>query len=111
MGVGFCALSNMAHQNITALIYDRRGRIISVGQNSYIKTHTLQAKHAKKVGQPEKQYLHAEVHAITRCKDLRKAHKIFVARYNKNGEPMLAKPCEVCMSAIKASGIKFIEHT
>lgn len=101
----------MAQQTITALIYDRRGRIISVGQNSYIKTHTLQARHAKKVGQPEKQFLHAEVHAITKCKDLRKAYKIFVARYNKYGEPMLAKPCEVCMSAIQSSGIKFIEHT
>lgn len=101
----------MSHHQVTALIYDRKGRVLSVGQNSYIKTHPLQAKHAKKTGMPEKMFLHAEVHAITRCRDLSKAHKIFVSRYNKNGEPVLAKPCPVCISAIRASGIKYVEHT
>lgn len=101
----------MSHHQVTALIYDRKGRVLSIGQNSYIKTHPLQAKHAKKTGMPEKMFLHAEVHAITRCRDLSKAHKIFVTRYNKNGEPVLAKPCPVCISAIKASGIKYVEHT
>lgn len=101
----------MSNHQVTALIYDRRGRILSVGQNSYIKTHPLQAMHAKKTGMPEKLFLHAEIHAITRCRDLSKAHKIFVSRYNKNGEPVLAKPCPVCISAIRASGIKYVEHT
>lgn len=101
----------MANHQITALIYDRKGKVLSVGQNSYIKTHPLQAKHATMVGQPEKQFLHAEIHAIIRCRDLKRAHKIFVARYNKHGDPVLAKPCEVCMSAIRASGIKHIDHT
>lgn len=100
----------MKHQ-VTAVIYDRRGRVLSVGQNSYIKTHPLQALHAHRSGLPDKQYLHAEVHAITRCKDLSKAHKIMVTRYNKHGQPALAAPCPVCMSAIKASGIKHIQHT
>lgn len=98
-------------QEVTAIIYDRRGRVLSVGNNSYVKTHTLQAHHAKKVGLPDKQYLHAEVHAITRCKDLSKAHKIFVARYGKKGQPLLAKPCPVCQSAIKAAGIEVVEWT
>lgn len=101
----------MSHHQVTALIYDRKGRVLSVGQNSYIKTHPLQAKHAQKTGMPEKMFLHAEIHAITRCRDLSKAHKIFVSRYNKNGEPVLAKPCPVCISAIRASGIKYVEHT
>lgn len=101
----------MSHHQITAMIMDRRGKVMSVGQNSYIKTHPLQAKHAKKTGMPEKMFLHAEIHAITKCRDLRKAYKIFVSRYNKNGEPVLAKPCPVCISAIKASGIKYVEHT
>ena len=39
-------------QDMTAIIYDRRGRVLSVGKNSYFKTHTLQAKHAAKVGTP-----------------------------------------------------------
>lgn len=98
-------------QTLTAVVYDRKGRILSVGQNSYIKTHPLQAKHADKVGLPEKQFLHAEIHAIVRCKDITKAHKILVSRWNKNGEPMNAKPCPVCQSAIEAAGIELVEHT
>lgn len=98
-------------QNITAVIYDRKGRVLSIGQNSYIKTHPLQAKHAQKAGLPEKNFLHAEVHAIVRCRDLTRAHKIVVTRWDKKGNTMLAKPCPVCMSAIHAAGIKHIEHT
>ena len=101
----------MNKQDITAIIYDRKGKVLSIGQNSYVKTHTLQAHHAKKVGLPDKQFLHAEVHAITRCKDLSKAHKIFVARYGKKGQPLLAKPCPVCQSALEQAGIEVIEWT
>lgn len=101
----------MSKQTLTAVIYDKRGKVISVGQNSYLKTHPLQALHAKKTGHPEKKYLHAEIHAIVKCKNLSKAHKIFVSRWNKKGKPVMAKPCSVCMSAIQASGIKIIEHT
>ena len=96
---------------MTAIIYDRKGKVLSVGQNSYIKTHPLQAKHATKVGLPDKQYLHAEVHAIVKCRDLSKAYRIFISRFGKDGQPMLAKPCPVCQSAIKAAGIGQIEYT
>lgn len=97
--------------NITAIIYDKRGRILSIGKNSYTKTHPLQFKYAAKTGQPYKQFLHAEIHAIVKCVDLSKAYKIVVYRYDNNGNPAVAKPCEICMSAIKAAGIKLIEHT
>lgn len=98
-------------QDITAIIYDKRGRVLSVGKNSYIKTHPLQAKYAHKVGLPEKQYLHAEIAAIVRCRDLQKAHRIEVLRVGRDGSLLLAKPCPVCQTAIKAAGIKNIEHT
>lgn len=101
----------MAQQQITALIYDKRGKVLSVGQNSYIKTHPLQLKHAVVTGNPEKQFLHAEIHAITKCRNLKRAHKILVTRYGKNGEPLLAAPCPVCMSAIRSAGIKNVQHT
>ena len=103
-------MASIKHE-LTAVIYDRKGRVLSVGQNSYIKTHPLQAQHAEKTGLPDKKFLHAEIHAIVRCRDLTRAHKIFVSRWNKHGEPMLAKPCPVCMSAIQAAGIEVIEHT
>ena len=98
-------------QEITAIIYDRKGRVLSVGKNSYVKTHPLQAKHAEKVGLPDKQSLHAEIHAITKCRDLSKAHRIVVTRYDKKGQPLLAQPCPVCQSALESVGIEVIEWT
>jgi len=97
--------------DITAVIYDKRGKVLSIGKNSYFKTHPLMKKHADKVGLPHKIFLHAEVHAIAKCKELKKAHKIYIVRYDKKGNPKLAKPCPVCMSAIKEVGIKNIEYT
>ena len=98
-------------QNLTAVIYDKRGRVLSVGQNSYAKTHPLQAEHARRTGHPEKQFLHAEIHAIVRCPDLSRAYRILVSRWDRHGRPMLAKPCAVCVSAIEAAGIQVVDHT
>lgn len=67
--------------------------------------------HACKVGLPHKEFLHAEVHAIVRCKQLEKAHKIVVMRFDKQGNEMNARPCPVCQSAILSAGISIIEHT
>lgn len=96
---------------LTAIITDKRGRVLSVGKNDYHKSHTLQAKHAKKVGLEKKIFLHSEISAIVKCRDLTKAHKISVFRYGASGKPLNAKPCPVCMSAILESGIKHIEWT
>lgn len=95
-------------QNITAIIYDKRGRVLSIGKNSYLKTHTLQAYYAKRVGMPEKQFLHAEIDAIIRCRDLSKAYSMFVSRIGNKGTPLLAKPCKICEQAIRAAGIKVV---
>ena len=97
--------------NITAIIYDKRGRVLSIGKNSYIKTHPLQAKYAKAHGEDQKTVMHAEIHAITRCKDLSKAHKMLITRYYADGRPALAKPCKICQSAIANTPIKIVEHT
>jgi deoxycytidylate deaminase len=97
--------------SITAIIYDKRGRVLSIGKNSYVKTHPQMKIHACKVGLPHKEFLHAEVHAIVRCKQLEKAHKIVVMRFDKQGNEMNARPCPVCQSAILSAGISIIEHT
>lgn len=98
-------------QNVTALIYDRRGRIISMGKNSYVKTHPLQAKFANEVGLEHKIFLHAEIDALVKLKDWSRAHKMVITRIGKNGDELLAKPCPVCERAIKSAGITEIEHT
>lgn len=96
---------------ITAIIYDKRGRPLSVGRNSYVKTHTYQAELAEKVGLPEKTFLHGEIAAIVKCKDLSKAYRISVSRYDDKGNPMNAKPCKICQEAIRLAGIRMVEYT
>jgi deoxycytidylate deaminase len=104
-------MSKRQTQHITAVIYDKKGRVLSVGKNSYVKTHPQQARHARIVGLPEKIFLHAEMDAIIRCRDLSRAHKITVARITRKGKYGNAKPCLVCQSAIKEAGIKQVEWT
>ena len=98
-------------RHVTAKIYDKRGNLLSVGKNSYTKTHPLQAFHANRVGMSQQIYLHAEIDAISKCKDLSKAHRIVVERYSKTGDPLLACPCPICNDGIKETPIKFVEHT
>lgn len=98
-------------QEITAIIKDKRGRVLSVGKNSYVKTHPLQAMHANKVGLPHKTFIHAELEAVIKCKDLSKAYKIEVYRFNNEGKPLLAKPCVICTSLLSKTPIKVIEYT
>lgn len=95
---------------ITARCFDRKGRLLSIATNSYSKTHPLQSYFASKVGQPAKIYLHAEIHAILKAGG-KEIHRIEISRYSKAGNQLLAKPCPVCMEAIRAYGIKEIVFT
>ena len=93
------------------MLYDRRGRLLSIGQNSYVKTHTVQAKAARAVGKPDSIYLHAEVAAIVKCANIEQAHKLVVLRFTKDGKPANSKPCPICQHVIKSTNIKVIQHT
>jgi len=96
---------------ITATVLDKRGKVLAVASNSYQKTHPYQFKLAKKVGFPDKIYLHAEISAIIKAQKVGVPYKIIIERYKANGEPANAKPCRVCEEAIKEAGIKFVEYT
>jgi deoxycytidylate deaminase len=98
-------------QNITAIIYDRKGKVISVGKNSYVKSHPMQAKLGAMVGRPDAIFLHAEIDALVKLRDWTKAHKIVVTRVGAAGDYLLAKPCPACEHAISMAGIKRVEHT
>lgn len=82
-----------------------------MAKNDYVKTHPYQKKLADKVGFPHKIYIHAEIHAILKCRNINKAHSIFISRYDFKGNPKNAKPCEICQEAIKLAKIKHIEYT
>lgn len=100
-------------QRLCSVVSDKRGKVLSIGVNSYNKSHPLMAKYAEQTGTPEKCYLHSEVAALVALNynDRQKAHKLSVARIMKNGETGLAAPCPACQRAISDLGIKVIEHT
>lgn len=101
----------MTRYNITALVKDKRGKILSIGRNSYIKTHPLMQKAVLATKSKNRTFLHAEVAAIVKLKDWEKAHSIEVFRFDKQGMPALAKPCACCQWVINQTGIKKVIHT
>ncbi len=95
---------------IKATCFDKRKRVISVGYNSYKKTHPLMlffAMQAEKNSQ--KICLPAELAALLKAKD-KEIHTMLVERIESNGYG-LAKPCLACQCAIKAYGVKFVQYT
>lgn len=104
-------LQDKQQYKVAAVITDRQGNILSVGTNSYKKTHTLQAHYATLVGEPKRMFRHAEIHAISRLPRGSKPWAIYVSRMNRNGEFSIAKPCPICAFAIKNTGIKNVHFT
>ena len=93
-----------ARQNIIAYCFDKRGRLISTGRNSYVRTHPLQKHFAEKVGHHGKEFIHAEIDAILKAKG-KQINSIHIVRLDSKGKARLAKPCPICMEAIQAFGI------
>lgn len=94
--------------NIIAKCYDKKGRLLSIAENSYRKTHPYQKRLAQRVGMPQRIYLHAEIRAIIKAKA--NIHKIEIIRQGKHSL-LKAKPCPICMEAINEAGIKVIEYS
>jgi len=98
-------------QAITAICYDAKGKVLSLGRNSYVKTHPLQAKIAAQVGEPSRIFLHAEFDAIIKAREWDKIHKLAIFRFNKLGQPLNAAPCRICQRLIKLAGIGNVVYT
>jgi deoxycytidylate deaminase len=95
---------------IIATCFDKRGRKISSAENNYKKSHPLQAKFALKAEQPKRIFLHAELLAILRARQV-SVHKIRIERRDAKGKLVLSKPCKVCEQAIREAKIKLVEYT
>lgn len=76
----------------------KKGRIVAVGVNSYVKTHPQQRMFAVLAGQPKREYLHAEIATLIRSP--RDCDTLLVVRINKAGDFVCAQPCPVCSLAI-----------
>ena len=92
---------------IGCIITDKRGRIVSTGINQR-KTHPMQSRFSKMVNR-EKHFLHAEIAALVKCR--KHPHTMYIGRLKKDDTAGLARPCPVCMAAIKEAGVKVIIYT
>jgi deoxycytidylate deaminase len=85
----------------------RGSRLVSVGFNSYVRTHPVQSAFAGRTS--KRNYLHAEIDALLRSKGL--ATTLTVVRINKRGQLVPSRPCSICQAAINSYGIKEVIHS
>ena len=91
--------------------FDRKGKVLSHGENQYNKSHPLAKHFSVKAGESDKKHcLHAELSAILRAGD-KQIDSLFVQRFASDGTYALAKPCKSCQAAIKAFGIRLVRYT
>ena len=96
---------------ITSTAYDRRGRVLSVGENNYRKSSTWQKELSIACGyDSERIYLHSEIACLLKTKG-KQVHSLFVERYDSEGKPKLAFPCKSCQLGIKLAGVKEVRFT
>jgi len=97
---------------ITCTCFDKRGRVISVGTNSYSESSAMMRYYAVKSGNPEKKFNHAEIDAAWKCIKAKKTvAKMLILRYNSQGQFANACPCEVCKCMIEDLGIKHVYYS
>ena len=95
---------------LIAITRNKKQTFIASGINSYKKTHPLQKHFAKLANEPHKIYLHAEIKALLASKDY-KIDTLQIRRLTSNNETALAAPCNTCLLACKAYGVKYINYT
>jgi deoxycytidylate deaminase len=63
-------------------------------------------KHTSKI----QTFIHAEVDAIIKCRNIKDAYSIEVFNYTERGNPAMSKPCPLCMSLINKTPIRVIKY-
>ncbi len=95
---------------LAAAVYDKSGALIGSATNNMSKSHPWQERLARAVGHPDKIFLHAEVAALLKSKG-GDPNVLYVARIKKDGTTGLSKPCDICMEAMRLSGVEEYYYT
>jgi deoxycytidylate deaminase len=94
---------------VIAASLDHHNNIISIGENSYQKTHPMQSRFSQIIGNRNREYLHAEIASLV--KNRSKAESIIVIRMTSTGLVRMARPCNICSLALREAGIKFVYYS
>jgi tRNA(Arg) A34 adenosine deaminase TadA len=101
------ALKSHLNYKVGCILLDRKGNIVSRGYNIG-RTHPLQAAYARKVNEHHKIYLHAEIHALVKCR-VDPYHAV-VIRIGKLGVVRGSRPCPICTYGLRVAGVKRITY-
>lgn len=88
---------------------DHHNNIISIGQNSYQKTHPMQSRLAIKSGNASREYLHAEIASLVKCRH--DVESIMVIRMTSKGLIRMARPCNICTLALREAKVRYVYYT
>jgi tRNA(Arg) A34 adenosine deaminase TadA len=104
------ARSSTSKKQVGAILLNK-SKVVVTATNIETKSHPLQARFAERVGLHEKIFLHAEIAALVKCREV--CDTIVVARLggHNHDELRMAKPCPVCSLALKEAGIHKIHYT
>lgn len=97
------ATTVIGRYRVGAVLLDKKGKVCSTGINSFQKTHPTQKRYAVKVGMPHKEFLHAEIAALVKCRQ--KPTILVLARVDSKGTIMPVSPCPICKLALKEAGV------
>jgi deoxycytidylate deaminase len=97
------AMASDSPKKMSAMLLDKRNRVISTGINSYEITHTQQfyaavmaAKKYKKPSLAKKLYLHCEINCLLKAR--KPGHKLVICRIGGHGQTELRNSfcCPIC---------------
>jgi deoxycytidylate deaminase len=91
---------------VIAASLDHHNNIISIGENSYQKTHPMQSRFSRQAGNRDREYLHAEIASLVKNRSI--VESIMVVRMTCGGLVRMARPCNICNLALREAGIKYI---
>lgn len=101
--MGLALASQERHKHGSIII--RQGRVISWGINSLRNHPSVCSDPKAQAGR------HAEREAIRKANTNLEGSTLYVARTNREGQPLNSKPCKACAEAIKKAGIKKVVWT
>lgn len=96
------SIKSTAYYQMGAVIVKKRP--LSAGYNIN-KTHPVYANGT------DAYTVHAEMHALIKCRADTKGASIYVYREDASGKPAIAKPCKYCMAHIIEAGIRRVYYT
>lgn len=87
----------------------KSGSVLSIGLNKWRNDAAL-ADEMFATGKSKDISVHAEIDALSRVRNPAGA-VLYIARVNKQGDPMMSKPCNSCSKAIEEAGITKVIYT